>query len=489
MRKIIQKLSAVIMCLMLAAAGLAGLPGINLQAAQKTGYVLLNIPYSAFYKAEVDGGVDAVTAATATKKRNTGLAAGTWHTDENSAGIEGVTYPVKVKDMDAFKAAVAKIGGIPVTDGDSLSYELTVRGNVQSYNLTGKEVLLERPAYSYYELAEAPKYYKELTIGSDGSFSFGKINSDPVYKTVNAFDYVADRHVDYAMKIEDLVKEEITSDVSVCGVFVTVNGKNYALGHVVNIWRQNQIGWNKDSAGLADLAEGPEVSAITYLTSSGVYTYITEKALNELKEEAKANLEKTYPVSKFQKALQDKAGKLLNSAKEAIDQASDPDKIAAEEAAALKQLKALSKQLVGGQKFTAGGKSYVVLSVAKKTAALTGVNNARSITVPDTVKCTGTNLKVVQINAGALKGSKIRKVTIGKNIAVMKAGAFKGSKATSLVIRTKKLTRKSVKGALKGSKVKKIKVKPGSAKVNKKYVKKYKKIFAKKVSGKKVTVK
>lgn len=212
---------------------------------------------------------------------------------------------------------------------------------------------------------------------------------------------MTDRHVDYAMKIEDLVKEEITSDVSVCGVFVTVNGKNYALGHVVNIWRQNQIGWNKDSAGLADLAEGPEVSAITYLTSSGVYTYITEKALNELKEEAKANLEKTYPVSKFQKALQDKAGKLLNSAKEAIDQASDPDKIAAEEAAALKQLKALSKQLVGGQKFTAGGKSYVVLSVAKKTAALTGVNNARSITVPDTVKCTGTNLKVVQINAGA----------------------------------------------------------------------------------------
>ena len=46
-----------------------------------------------------------------------------------------------------------------------------------------------------------------------------------------------------------------------------------------------------------------------------------------------------------------------------------------------------------------------------------------------------------------------------------------------------------VKGSLKGSKVKTVQVKVGSKKLNKKYVKKYKKIFTKKICGKKVKVK
>ena len=51
------------------------------------------------------------------------------------------------------------------------------------------------------------------------------------------------------------------------------------------------------------------------------------------------------------------------------------------------------------------------------------------------------------------------------------------------------MTKKSVKASLKGSKVKTVQVKVGSKKVNKKFVKKYKKIFTKKNAGKKVTVK
>ena len=51
------------------------------------------------------------------------------------------------------------------------------------------------------------------------------------------------------------------------------------------------------------------------------------------------------------------------------------------------------------------------------------------------------------------------------------------------------LKKAGIKNALKGSKIKTVKVKVGSKKVNKKFVKKYKKIFTKKICGRKVKVK
>jgi hypothetical protein len=62
-------------------------------------------------------------------------------------------------------------------------------------------------------------------------------------------------------------------------------------------------------------------------------------------------------------------------------------------------------------------------------------------------------------------------------------------KVTTIELKTKKLTKKSVKNALKGSAVKTVRVKVGKAKTNKTYVKKYKKFFTKANAGKKVTVK
>ena len=75
------------------------------------------------------------------------------------------------------------------------------------------------------------------------------------------------------------------------------------------------------------------------------------------------------------------------------------------------------------------------------------------------------------------------------NVTGIAPKAFKGSKTKTVVVKSTKLTKKSVKGCFKGSKVKTVKVKVGKKKLNKKYVKKYKKIFKKKNSGKKVTVK
>ena len=124
------------------------------------------------------------------------------------------------------------------------------------------------------------------------------------------------------------------------------------------------------------------------------------------------------------------------------------------------------------------------------TVAFTKAKNAKSVNVPDTVTLAdGKAYKVTEVSAKAFTGSKIRTVTIGKNVAKLAKGAFSKSKATKLIVKTKKLKKASVKGSLKGSKIKTVKVKVGSKKANKKYKKKYKKIFTKKVCGKKVKVK
>ena len=57
-----------------------------------------------------------------------------------------------------------------------------------------------------------------------------------------------------------------------------------------------------------------------------------------------------------------------------------------------------------------------------------------------------------------------------------------------MIVKTKLLKKKSVKGSLKNSKVSNVKVKVGGKKLNKQYVKKYKKIFTKKNAGKKAKV-
>ena len=123
------------------------------------------------------------------------------------------------------------------------------------------------------------------------------------------------------------------------------------------------------------------------------------------------------------------------------------------------------------------------------TAEFTKAANKKSVSVPATVKVNGKTLKVTKVAANAFTGKKIRTVTIGKNVNKLSKNAFKGSKATKIVVKTQKLKKASVKGSLKGSKIKTVQVKVGKKTVNKKYVKKYKKIFTKKNAGKKVKVK
>lgn len=117
-----------------------------------------------------------------------------------------------------------------------------------------------------------------------------------------------------------------------------------------------------------------------------------------------------------------------------------------------------------GSVHNVSGSDYVV--TAANTVSLVKAKSKKSITLPATVTIDGKVFDVTGINAKAFKGKKVR----------------------TLTVKTKGLTKASVKGSLKGSKVRTVKVKVGKKKENKKFVKKYKKIFTKKNAGKKVSV-
>ena len=69
---------------------------------QKEVYVLMNIPYADFYKADGVAGADTVSSATKQKTRAS-LAAGSYHVNSDGSDITGVTFPVKISDVSALE--------------------------------------------------------------------------------------------------------------------------------------------------------------------------------------------------------------------------------------------------------------------------------------------------------------------------------------------------------------------------------------------------
>ena len=105
------------------------------------------------------------------------------------------------------------------------------------------------------------------------------------------------------------------------------------------------------------------------------------------------------------------------------------------------------------------------------------------------VSIKGETYTVTSVETGAFAGGNAASVTLGKKIRTISREAFSASRVKTVTVKTTALTKKAVKGSLKGSKVKTIKVKVGNKKKNKTYIKKYKKIFTKKNAGRKVAVK
>ena len=153
-----------------------------------------------------------------------------------------------------------------------------------------------------------------------------------------------------------------------------------------------------------------------------------------------------------------------------------------------------TKALKVGETGKVSGNTYKVTKAVKGTTSgtvtLITARNAKSVSVPKTVKLSdGRTYKVTTVGKEAFKAKKIRTVTIGANVKKLSSGAFSGSRATTIVLKTKGLTKASVKGSLKQSKVKTIQVKVGKKADNKKYIAKYKPFFKKNNSGASVKVK
>ena len=266
--------------------------GVSVVKADETNkgqdvYVLMNIPYADFYKAELNKKntvkVDATTSATKTKTRST-LANGSYHADNTGEHISGITYPVKIK------AGTNLSNLTKITDASNVSITVNMKGKETTKEYKGKDALFESADYSYYELGTtAPAYYKELTVNENGSYSFGKTTATE--KTVKGAAIekfkTSSKYGDYQLNLNfDKVadSDQISGNTKVlAAVITTIDGTQYGLRHVENIWKGTEFAWGTgfttQSHGCPISGEhyasmmGKTIDAVTYYTENGVVKY------------------------------------------------------------------------------------------------------------------------------------------------------------------------------------------------------------------------
>ncbi len=237
----------------------------NAIASLKYQYVLMNIPYSAFYKAEVknDVDVDAVTSATLNKTRTASLAGGSYHTNADGSQIDGITFPVKVTDdMDMSKYTL-------VADGDSVDITVTIKGQTSTTTYTGKDALFQNEDYAYYNLTEVPSYYKEVSVDKDGNLTFGKtVGNVTTLEGLSAELSTETKYGDYQLDIDGL-RDKLTEHgaTKINGVVInTKEGSSYGLRHLENIWKMKELAW---STGFTESVHGCPTSSAHYKAMMG----------------------------------------------------------------------------------------------------------------------------------------------------------------------------------------------------------------------------
>ncbi|HIV67803.1 MAG TPA: S-layer homology domain-containing protein [Candidatus Butyricicoccus stercorigallinarum] len=243
-------------------------------------YVAMNIPYDAFYEAEVnnDVEVDAFTSATLNKTRTGSLAGGSYHVNSDGSDITGITFPVKLgegvtlDDLAAYKR---------VTDADSVEITVTNRGQTSTTTYSGVDALFENPSYAYYVMRETPAFYKELTRNEDGSLSFGPVQGEAqTVSGVTAELTTETNYGDYEMVLSGFDEIDTSTD-QVYGVVVHTEENDYGLRHLENIWRVTDLAWctgftdtvhncPTSSAHYASMM-GQTIQSVTYYTSKGIY--------------------------------------------------------------------------------------------------------------------------------------------------------------------------------------------------------------------------
>lgn len=242
---------------------------------QKEVYVLMNIPYADFYKAEGVTGADTVSSATKQKTRAS-LAAGSYHVNSDGSDITGVTFPIKISDASVLEKYMQ------ITDDSKVDITTSIKGKESTTTYKGKDALFESASYSYYILSDTPSYYKEATVNADGTFNFSEVKgedskvktlSDATTKFKTSSDYG-----DYQLNIDGLP----TSINTVYGVVIsTKEGSSYGLRHVENIWKKAKLAWSTgfvteshgstlDSKDYVAMM-GQTIDKVTYYTDDGIY--------------------------------------------------------------------------------------------------------------------------------------------------------------------------------------------------------------------------
>ena len=230
------------------------------------GYVLMNVPYGAFFAAQGVEGVDAVSTATL-KTYNQTMAAGSYHEGYDAveplsdAKILGVTYPVYVEDL-ADLAAYTQI----TNETAATIFVAAGKSGLTTKDVTGVDVLFASGDYAYYVMQDTPNLYLTATKTEDG-FAF----TGPDAEAESAsFDSVriayGGHHADVAITVADAAN--LTDSAKLFGVILTADGKEYALQHVVNLWRKAEVGWNWDDVDGTGLS-GKTITNLKYYLYDG----------------------------------------------------------------------------------------------------------------------------------------------------------------------------------------------------------------------------
>ena len=175
-------------------------------------FVKMNIPYGDFFANEFEGGegVDAVSSATMNKAANDKLTGGTYHLKDNSK-ILGVSFPVCIPE------------------GTEIDDSLKVNDEASLYDAAD---------YSYVELAEIPKNYKELSKDSSGKYSFSKTIGDAEDLSLSEASINTATHWgDYEIDLDESLSSQVVSAATIH----TTEGKTYGMRSLENVWRGFEI--------------------------------------------------------------------------------------------------------------------------------------------------------------------------------------------------------------------------------------------------------
>ena len=254
--------------------GTGGLPVTNYAKAEGVKYVVMNVPYTDFYRAMgmEENYYDAVSTATTTKFKGTdGLAKGTYN---DGTDILGVTYPVALSETD--------------------------------YQAMSQSQKTEGESYYFKDYEGTPASYMTMT-SNEGKYSFSadtvKENSaDGLsvgnFSTTSSY---GDYQIDLVGVLPQGANEEPGAvigelmNLSISGVILTTDdGKSYGMGMLENIWvgtrvQNVEVAWSvPEGNGLSNHGgvkfktfdtNGKTLKEVKVITDQGIYTIACEQKL------------------------------------------------------------------------------------------------------------------------------------------------------------------------------------------------------------------